>query len=231
MKLIEYRAFIKGTAFSYWKSSGQKLIVFCPGLPQYASSYHPFVQTLVDLGYDLLIPKYHGTWESDGVFSLAESLDSVYTALDVVKSGSMTELYGMTSVNLPKGDPILLGFSYGGFVARLIIDRPVEKKVLLMPFANIGLHGRDGLKNDLLFLNRAYQNVYRFDVEQFVSEVEQFKQPLRSDPFSLVIGSGDKVTSQSEIQFLKEKYNPHTQIVEAGHTANLTAEQYTAILS
>jgi hypothetical protein len=64
-----------------------------------------------------------------------------------------------------------------------------------------------------------------------MSEMEQIKQPLHSDLFSLVIGSGDKVVSQSEIQFLKEKYNPHTQIVEAGHTANLTAEQYSAILS
>lgn len=231
MKLIEYRAFIKGTALSYWKSSGRKLIIFCPGLPQYTSSYHPFVQTLVDLGYDLLVPKYHGTWESDGIFSLAESLDSVYTALDVVVTGSMTELYGMTSINLPKGNPVLLGFSYGGLVARLIVDRPIEKKVLLMPFADIGLHGSDNLKNDLLFLNRAYQNVYRFNVEQFMSEMEQIKQPSHSDPFSLVIGSGDKVISQPEIQFLKEKYNPHTQIVEAGHTANLTAEQYAAILS
>ncbi len=231
MKLIEYRAFVNGTALSYWKSKGQKLIVFCPGLPQYVSSYHPFVQTLADLGYDLLIPKYHGTWESNGIFSLSESLDSVYTALDVVKAGSIDELYGMTSINLPKGDPILLGFSYGGFVARLIADRSVEKKILLMPLVDIVLHGRDSLKNDLLFLSRAYQNVYRFDVERFINEMGQFKQPLQSDPFSIVIGSGDKVISQSEIQFLKEKYNPHTQIVEAGHTANLTAEQYSAILS
>lgn len=231
MKLIEYRAFANGTALSYWRSNGQKLIVFCSGLPQYTSSYHPFVQTLVGLGYDLLIPKYHGTWESDGDFSLAESLTSVYTAIDVVKGGSITELYGMTSIALPKEDPILLGFSYGGLVARLIVDRPIEKKILLMPFADIGLHGRNNLRDDLLFLNRAYQNVYRFNVEQFLSEMEQIKQPLHSDLFSLVIGSGDKVISQSEIQFLKEKYNPRTQVVDAGHTANLTAEQYGAILS
>jgi len=230
MKLIEYRAFVRGTAFSYWKSSGQKLIVFCPGLPQYTSSYHPFVQTLVDLGYDLLVPKYHGTWESDGNFSLAESLDSIYTALDVVNTGSLTELYGMTSMRLPKEDPILLGFSYGGLIARLIAGRPIKKKILLMPFVDLELHGRNSMNKDLQFLSRAYQNVYRFKVNQLMHEMEQFKQPLASDSFSVVIGSGDGTISQSEIQFLKEQYNPQMQIVEAGHTANLTAEQYGAIL-
>jgi esterase/lipase len=232
-KTTEQRMQHEGVAMSYWCSEGKRLVVFCLGLPQYPSSYHPFIQTLVSCGYDILIPKYKGTYESVGEFSLQSSIETVQITIKALQENSLTDLYTGLPITLPRDETTLVGFSYGGFVARFVPEQELVKKlVLLMPFVDVQAHGREELKKDLAFLEKAYSHVYRCNKDTLLKELEEGGQKTFSKPYTLVAGTHDNTTTKEELLLLTSMCKPFSFItVESGHTANLTKEEYARILS
>lgn len=230
MKSIEYKFYHNGVAMSFWKGINETTIVFALGLPQYISSYHPFVETLLSMGYNLLVPKYYGTWESESEFTLANSVKSLNIALDVVYVGGTTELFAGMFVKIPNKEVILLGFSYGGF-SSIFVDKKVSKKILLMPFVNIELHGEKNLETDLLFIQKAYNNIYKFNIKQFLNELHNVKYPEKLENLTVVVGQSDNSITKSEIDWFVEKYDPSVVLLNnLSHTANLSKEQFKLIL-
>lgn len=231
MRSIEYKFNHKGMAMSFWKGENiDTTIIFASGLPQYVTSYHPFVETLINMGYNLLIPKYYGTWESKGDFTLRNSIKSMDDALDLVSIGEAQELFAGKLIEIPNKNTILLGFSYGGLVC-IFVDKKVNKKILLMPFVNLDLHGEKNMKMDLSFIQKAYPNVYKFNTEQILNDLRNIKYPKRLGDFTVVVGQKDNCITKAEISWLVEKYRPLlVSIKDLSHTANLSKEQFELIL-
>lgn len=231
MKSIEYRFYHDGVAMSFWKGTNGTTIVFASGLPQYITSYHPFVNTLINMGYSLLVPKYHGTWESDGDFTLANSLQSLNSALDLVSIGGAVELFASVFIEIPNRNVFLMGFSYGG-LNTLLVDKSVNKKILLMPFVNLELHGKENLEKDLLFVKRAYPNVYKYDVGKMLDDLDNIVYPEKSDNLIVVVGEKDKSITKLEIDWLTKRYQSDIISIEnLSHTANLSKEQFDLIFN
>lgn len=225
MKNIEYKLCVDGVAMSFWKGGGDTTIVFASGFPQYVTGYHPFINTLVSLGYSVLVPKYGGSWESKGVFSVKTSVHSIDTAIQVVRSGLAQELFGNTSIDIPNKKVFLIGFSFGGLIA-LLSKEEVDKKILLTPFINLQLHGKEKIEAETDFIRRAYGEAYRFETDVLVRELESVQYPETSQDLTVVLGSRDKSISSEEIQWLSEKNKVQIVSVDSSHSANLSVEQF-----
>lgn len=232
MKGIEYKFNIKGVAMSFWKGSGDKTIIFASGFPQYVTSYHPFVSTLVSLGYNLLVPKYKGTWESDGVFGIKTSIESIQAALELVRLGKVVELFGNNEIQIPNKEVIVVGFSYGALIT-LLTEASNIKKILLMPFLNLELHGKEELQKEISFIIQAYPRVYAFDPAVLISELENIRYPevVSDQNITLVTGTKDVGASKDEIDWFIKKYLVSPVVIDAGHTANLSMDQFSQFLS
>ena len=230
MKKIEYRLVSNGIAVSYWKGEGAGSILFCPGLPQYVSFYHPFIDVFLDLGFSVFAPKYAGTWESEGLFTIAGSAVAVNETLDLIKKGKTIEQFNQDEVIFTNGKIFLLGFSYGAIPA-LLSRRKVDKLVLLSPFTVEGKIGIDEMEKTLTFLDRAYKNVYRFDQNTVMNELQNISFPQRKEKILVVWGVTDSVIPPGQAKKLAERYQAEYLELPVGHTANLSEEQYKAILS
>ena len=62
----EYRIKQQNMIVSVFLGGSKGNIIYASGLPQYLDKNHPLVQQSVKLGYNLFIPKYPGSYETDG---------------------------------------------------------------------------------------------------------------------------------------------------------------------
>ena len=233
---MEFRLQEDGLLIGAYFGSGNTNVIFCPGLPQYPSNYHPFIQDLIATGCNIFVPRYKGTWESDGDFSPQSSIESVAKAIDIAKRGSIFETFSEKKKDWTPGlRTVLIGFSYGAMPA-LANSHLADKTILLMPFL---YPLRDDpstieMTKTLDFLKRGYRNVYRSSSDtrgfmEYVGVYDKLESQL-NQPVLIIQGEKDKVISKRQLDWAQKHTNAEIKPINIGHSANIGFELYRQIV-
>ncbi len=98
-------------------TDNHKIALFLPGFPNYPGKSH-LIDMLLEMSYGVLVPMYSGTFESEGEFSIEESVEDVGRWYRFIKNGKF-----FTSLNTKKqlriDEIILFSNSYGSLIAGL----------------------------------------------------------------------------------------------------------------
>jgi pimeloyl-ACP methyl ester carboxylesterase len=84
-------------------------------------------------GFSALAFNYRGTWESEGLFTAANSLGDVISAIRYVKSG-----FTVRKFNVDRSSVTVIGYSYGGGMALLgSLSDPAVRRVVYIAGGNL----------------------------------------------------------------------------------------------
>lgn len=234
--MIEYRTKIKDTFIGMWLGGNRGNIVLACGIPQYIDKYHPFIEQIGRLGYNLFIPRYHGTFESNGEFTVLSSKETIEDAINMVKKGNTVEFFKNEKIIWENHIPLyVLGFSYGALPA-LLSNENCNKTVLVCPFVDISFHiensSGENLKETFEFIERAYPNLYRLTANNVLKDLLTVNLPKKKDSLVVVYSSEDKSIPKEEIDLLAHKYlNVQLITKNGGHSIKISDELFLGIFS
>lgn len=179
MKRYAYRQNgLSGEVFLEPTATDPKVALFCFGFPGNMGA-NPTVEFLVDMGYAVMVHQYSGTYDSEGDFTVASSIQSTVAIANRVAAGAFTEIKTGKEILLGRAPRVSLiaGHSFGCFIGgRAATKIPSVSTVLLLaPVLGCG-HGpidygvlEDGIAQ-LDYVRRARPYTYRFgDVEGWQS--------------------------------------------------------------
>jgi len=220
--MIEYRTKIGKVIVGCWINGKKGNNNLASGIPQFIEKYHPFLQMLSEKGYNLFVPRYEGSWESDGIMTLRSCVTTLRKTVQLVKKGSCRELYGNSEISLKNTDTSIVGFSFGALPA-LLTKVPI-KKILICPFAfskyHLGSSQGEDIRKSLRFVAKAYGQAYRFKPSSLIGEFEKVKYPEQAfGPMVVIRGAYDESIPIIEVDELIRKYNAKVYVSETGHTA------------
>jgi dipeptidyl aminopeptidase/acylaminoacyl peptidase len=90
------------------------IVILCHGFPGNDTDVLGLGEKLMKEGFNVLAFNYRGTWGSEGLFTIANSLEDVVAAVRYVKSSSTVREFNVD----PSGITVI-GWSYGGGMALL----------------------------------------------------------------------------------------------------------------
>ena len=216
-----------------WLNDSNKNIILACGLPQYISKHHPIVKMAETARVNLFVPRYIGSWESSGIFSIANCVETIEKTIALVKKGKAIELYNNTKTVWNPEKIYLLGFSFGGISALLNTEK-VSKTILLNPFANLDLQQKfngENIEETFEFLQRAFPNVYKFDSKEIINELKSLNYPDKKEKMIVIRGKEDKTIPKEETEWLVNKYKPEYIEVDGGHSLELNKKNFEQILN
>jgi dienelactone hydrolase len=112
-------------------------VILCHGFPGNNSDVLGLGEKLMKQGISALAFNYRGTWGSEGLFTIANSLEDVASAICYVKSSFAVREFGVNPSNIT-----LIGYSYGGGMALLGINDPTVRRVVYIAGGNLSEVGR-----------------------------------------------------------------------------------------
>jgi hypothetical protein len=235
--MIEYRTKLNNTFVGIWLGGNKGNVVLGCGLPQYIDKYHPFVAQITSLGYNLFVPRYQGTFESDGYFNIFSSKQTIEDGIELVLAGETIELFGQSEIMWDKNIPLyVIGFSYGSLPVLLSSNEKVRKTILVCPFVDIHFHlgetSGENIKDTFSFLERAYPNLYRLNVDNAIQDLSEITLPDQKENLEIVIGISDVSIPKEEIDMLLNKY-PKARFFKEnnGHSLKISDELLLKILN
>lgn len=89
-------------------SRSNRVIILCSGMPSYPGRREALMEFLSSKGYWVFVPRYRGTWESEGEFMRKSPHVDV---LDVIKelSTGFTDLWSGKLIKIPRPQINLIG--------------------------------------------------------------------------------------------------------------------------
>ena len=95
----------------FYKASGMRplpTVVLCHGFPGNDTDVLGLGERLMEEGFNALAFNYRGTWGSEGLFTIANSLEDVISAIRYVESNSVVREF-----NVDPSSTTVIGWSYG----------------------------------------------------------------------------------------------------------------------
>ena len=235
--MIEYRFIYKGILVGYYPAieDTEKNIIVCQGMPEYISSKHAFISDLLSLGYNVFVPRYYGSWESDGDFSPDTSRDTIAQIIDFVRQGKGVSRYDGSLISWKINSVILLGFSYGATFATELVAK-VDFVLLVAPYFPIGNTLMKSIDQEVDFVRKGFKNVYRINIDnmkfkkQFVQNAKISSNNKKISNLTILYGDNDPINNEELIEFLNN-ISPNVTGLPFGHTLNIGKENYEKFLS
>lgn len=231
--MIEYRIKINKDLLATMFIGGNKgLVVYASGLPQYAQKQHAFVSQILEAGYSLCIPRYYGTWESEGEFNVSSSVKTLEETLDFVKNGECNELYSGNTIKWSVNKIILLGYSFGALPALKCNTDNIFGTLLVCPFISSKFQtGGEDINTTLEFIKSAYPRVYKFDLETILNEFRDTSElPEKKEKMVVVRGLADKAITDETYDFLASKYGTKPLLEDMGHSVIFKASYFDSVM-
>ncbi|MFA5259205.1 MAG: prolyl oligopeptidase family serine peptidase [Candidatus Pacearchaeota archaeon] len=213
-------------------------IIVLPGLPNQPRN-EEFAENLANEGFYVLQPRYIGSWESYGSFSIENCLKTLKESIKMIKKGEALELFNNKKINFLCNKISIISSSFGSAIALSFPE--ADNYVCLCPLLDLEQHSKDKSKKEqdlgylTGFLKRGWENAFRGFNEQ---DWESFtKGNSKVNPYSfidkfkgknilLIHGTKDEVVHYSRTTKFAEKVeaenNVSLKIVEgAGHGSAL----------
>lgn len=143
------------------KISSERFVILCEGMPSIPSR-RELMQSLSDFGWNVLYPRYRGTWESPGNFLEQSPRGDIQQLCDVLVDGLDVrhKMYRAERISI-------IGSSFGGGVALTLADHPnVSRVIALSPI--VDFKASEPILHSLkLFLQNMYPGAYRFSEQDW----------------------------------------------------------------
>ena len=125
----------------FYKASGAgpfPTVVLCQGFPGNNRDVLGLGERLMKEGFNALAFNYQGTWGSEGMFSMANSVEDVVAAIHYVKSAVVVQEF-----NVDLSSIAVIGASFGGGMALLgSLNDPAAGRVIYIAGGDFGELGR-----------------------------------------------------------------------------------------
>jgi dienelactone hydrolase len=113
-------------------------VILCQGFPGNNTDVLGLGERLMEEGFSALTFNFRGTWESEGLLTVANSLEDVISAIRYVKSSSTVRKY-----NVDPSSIAVVGYSYGGGMALLgSLNDSAIRRVIYIAGGNLSEVGR-----------------------------------------------------------------------------------------
>lgn len=100
-------------------------------------------KALSNIGINVLVFNYQGTWSSEGTFSFDNSMEDIGTAINFLKNENNIEKFNIDTSNI-----IVAGYSYGGAMAlTAAIYDPEIRRIISIAGADESVFGRKILED------------------------------------------------------------------------------------
>jgi len=113
----------------FYKASGEgqfPTVILCHGFPGGNTDVLGLGQSLIKEGINALSFNYRGTWGSEGILTIPNSLEDVISAIHYIKSRT-----AVLTFNIDTSDVTIIGYSYGGGMALLgSLSDPTIRRVV-----------------------------------------------------------------------------------------------------
>ena len=213
------------------REGSNKVIIICTGMPGYPGRRDELLEFLAKEGYWTILPRYRGTWESDGKFLKESPHQDILDIISELESG-FTELWGMNRFSIKNPEIYLLGSSFGGPAVLLASKHPrVKKAVALSPVVDWRVESKvEPFEHLSRFMREAFGNGYRLDSSDFFKLKEgRFYNPvdeisnLSADKIMIYHAKDDEVVDFEPVKKFTKKlgclFVPHKS---GGHLSTST---------
>ena len=95
------------------KKASNKVAIITPGAPGYPGGKEELMELLSNKGYFAILPRYRGTWESNGTFLEYPPSDDVIVIIDELSIG-FRDIWSSTEYRIENPEVYLIGGSFGG---------------------------------------------------------------------------------------------------------------------
>jgi dienelactone hydrolase len=181
----------------FYQASGVKplpVVILCHGFPGGTGDIFGLGERLMKDGFNALAFNYRGTWRSEGMFTVANSLEDVISAIRYVKSSS-----AIRELNVDPSSITVLGWSYGGGMALLgSLSDAEARRVICIAGGNLSEVGRMMKQSDEF--NQAILKM----VDQSISE-SGFSSLPAEELFADVFAHMDKYDLVKHVEALSSK--------------------------
>jgi dienelactone hydrolase len=131
----------------FYQASGVEplpTVILCHGFTGNNADVLGLGERLMEEGFNALAFNYRGTWGSEGLFTISNSLEDVISAIRYVESNSAIQEFSVDPSSIT-----VIGWSYGGGMALLgSLNNPTIRRVVYIAGGNLSEVGRMMQKSD-----------------------------------------------------------------------------------
>lgn len=188
----------------YLEKNNGNVIIFCPGIPG-TSSYIEMAEKYVKEGFIFINPKYLGSWESYGDFSIENCKKTFVDFVNALRDKEVKTIFG-DDFDVEINGIFLLGHSFGGSVALCSgSDLNIDGIIALAPVIDYRVQGKEECEEEKMdwlysFIIAGFENVYRsFDKTKWeafclngsILNASDYLEQLKTKKILLVHGTED----------------------------------------
>jgi len=181
----------------FYKASGVEplpTVILCHGFPGNNRDVLGLGERLTKEGFSALAFNYRGTWGSEGLLTIANSLEDVVSAIRYVKSSSTVREF-----NVDPSSITIIGYSFGGGMALLgSLNDPTARRVVYIAGGNLSEVGRMMQQSD------EFRRATLKAVDQGISD-SGFSSLLAEELFAEVFADMDKYDLVKHVEALSNK--------------------------
>ena len=224
------------TEFVLPKRGGNKVIILLSGMPTVPSKTE-LMFFLAGKGYWVFLPRYRGTWESDGSFLKKSPHLDVIDLIDSFTFG-FQDIWTSKLYRIKNPEVYLIGSSFGGAAAILASkNKQVKKVVALSPVIDWRIKSKTEPIEWLgKFTKKAFGNAYRFTSKDwnklktgfFFNPIAEIENLDKEKLYIIHAKDDDVVYSRPSEEFSKSLDSKFTLLKTGGHLSlsNLTIPSF-----
>ena len=150
-------------------NKSNKVVILCTGMPGYPGRRNDLLEFLAKEGYWAILPRYRGSWESDGKFLKDSPHTDILDIISELESG-FTELWAGQKFSIKKPEVYLMGSRFGGAAVLLAsVHKSVKKAVALSPVVDWRIESKtEPFEHLSEFMMKAFGHGYRFSPKDFL---------------------------------------------------------------
>jgi dipeptidyl aminopeptidase/acylaminoacyl peptidase len=187
-------------------------VILCHGFPGSNTDVLGLGERLMSEGFNALAFNYRGTWGSEGLFTIANSLEDVVSAINYVKSSSTIREFKIDPSSIA-----VLGWSYGGGMALLgSLNDPTIRRVVYIAGGNLSEVAR------MMKLSDEFEQVILKMTDQSISD-SNFISLSAEELFADVFADMDKYDL---VKHTKELSNKDILLIGGWHDQENTIEHH-----
>jgi len=156
-------------------------IILLPDFPS-QNNYHELIEFFYEKGYHVFVPRYRGTYQSNGVFLSKDIADDIIYFVNNLDRGEAKNLADSKKINFRINKKVLIADSFGasfacGAVAKDLVSNYL---ILVAPIWDFNSHNKEGneenLESVMSFVSKTYKNCYRFKPKDAIKKLLKFKK-------------------------------------------------------
>jgi len=199
----------------FYKASGidpLPTVILCHGFPGNNTDVLGLGERLAKQGFSALAFNYRGTWGSEGLFTIANSLEDVISAIRYVTSS-----FAVREFDVDPSSITVIGYSYGGGMALLgSLNDPAVRRVVYIAGGNLSEVGRMMQQSD------EFRQAILKAVDQGICD-SGFRGPKAEKLFAEVFADMDKYDL---VKHAKALYNKDILIIGGWRDQENTIEHH-----